>query len=222
MTPTNEIISFDNLRREDVALVGGKNSSLGEMVQELGAKGIQVPPGFATTSDAYRMFLEANNLTKTIAAFLADYDAGKISLHVAGQRIRDTIITGDWPASTEAAIRAAYQDLSKRAGVQNVSVAVRSSATAEDLPDASFAGQQETYLNVSGEDDLLTACRKCYASLFTDRAITYRKLRGFNHLDVALSVGVQQMVRSDIGGSGVMFSIDTETGFDKIILISAA
>lgn len=222
MNPKTEVISFDNLRREDVALVGGKNSSLGEMVQELGARGIQVPPGFATTSDAFRMFLEANGLNKAIAAYLADYDAGKVSLHDAGQNIRDTIITGDWPASTEAAIRSAYRDLSERAGVPNVSVAVRSSATAEDLPDASFAGQQETYLNVAGEDDLLAACRKCYASLFTDRAITYRKLRGFNHLDVALSVGVQQMVRSDIGGSGVMFSIDTETGFDKIILISAA
>ncbi|MPQ93359.1 phosphoenolpyruvate synthase [Thioclava sp. JE_KL1] len=222
MTTKKEVIPFDSLRREDVALVGGKNSSLGEMVQELGAKGIQVPPGFATTSDAYRMFLDENNLTEAIAGYLADYDADKISLHVAGQSIRDTIVAGDWPDSTEAAIREAYRDLSKRAGVPEVSVAVRSSATAEDLPDASFAGQQETYLNVSGEEELLTACRKCYASLFTDRAITYRKLRGFNHLDVALSVGVQQMVRSDIGGSGVMFSIDTETGFDKVVLISAA
>lgn len=222
MTTKKEVIPFDSLRREDVALVGGKNSSLGEMVQELGAKGIQVPPGFATTADAYRMFLDENKLTEAIAGYLADYDADKISLHVAGQSIRDTIVAGDWPASTEAAIREAYRDLSKRAGVPEVSVAVRSSATAEDLPDASFAGQQETYLNVSGEEELLTACRKCYASLFTDRAITYRKLRGFNHLDVALSVGVQQMVRSDIGGSGVMFSIDTETGFDKVVLISAA
>ncbi|OOY17466.1 phosphoenolpyruvate synthase [Thioclava sp. DLFJ4-1] len=222
MATKKEVIPFDSLRREDVALVGGKNSSLGEMVQELGAKGIQVPPGFATTSDAYRMFLEENNLTEAIASYLADYDADKISLHVAGQSIRDTIVAGDWPASTEAAIREAYRDLSKRAGVPEVSVAVRSSATAEDLPDASFAGQQETYLNVSGEEELLTACRKCYASLFTNRAITYRKFRGFNHLDVALSVGVQQMVRSDIGGSGVMFSIDTETGFDKVVLISAA
>ncbi|OWY12510.1 phosphoenolpyruvate synthase [Thioclava sp. F34-6] len=222
MTTKKEVIPFDSLRREDVALVGGKNSSLGEMVQELGAKGIQVPPGFATTADAYRMFLDENKLTEAIAGYLADYDADKITLHVAGQSIRDTIVAGDWPASTEAAIREAYRDLSKRAGVPEVSVAVRSSATAEDLPDASFAGQQETYLNVSGEEELLTACRKCYASLFTDRAITYRKLRGFNHLDVALSVGVQQMVRSDIGGSGVMFSIDTETGFDKVVLISAA
>jgi pyruvate, water dikinase len=222
MTLTKEVIFFDNLRREDVALVGGKNSSLGEMVQELGAKGVLVPPGFATTSDAFRAFIDANSLSETIAEFLADYDAGKISLHKAGESIRNTIIAGDWPASTDIAIRKAYQELSVRAGQPNVSVAVRSSATAEDLPDASFAGQQETYLNVSGEDELLAASRKCYASLFTDRAITYRKLKGFDHLDVALSVGVQQMVRSDIGGSGVMFSIDTETGFDKIILISAA
>lgn len=222
MVMQNAVIFFDDLSRNDVALVGGKNSSLGEMVQKLGRKGIEVPPGFATTSDAFRSYIEANELKSMIAATLADEDKRKITLHKAGDSIRNAIISGDWPASTEAAIRDAYRTLSERAGQPNVSVAVRSSATAEDLPDASFAGQQETYLNVSGEEDLLLACRKCYASLFTDRAIIYRKVKGFDHMDVALSVGVQQMVRSDVGGSGVMFSIDTESGFDKIILINAA
>ena len=222
MVMQNEVIFFDDLSRNDVALVGGKNSSLGEMVQKLGRKGIEVPPGFATTSDAFRSYIEANELKSMIAATLADEDKRKITLHKAGDSIRNAIISGNWPASSEAAIRDAYRTLSERAGQPNVSVAVRSSATAEDLPDASFAGQQETYLNVSGEEDLLLACRKCYASLFTDRAITYRKVKGFDHMDVALSVGVQQMVRSDVGGSGVMFSIDTESGFDKIILINAA
>jgi len=222
VTQNKQVILFDDLRRGDVALVGGKNSSLGEMVQELGAKGILVPPGFATTSGAFRKFIDSNGLSEKIVGFLTDYDAGKISLHKAGGSIRDLITSGDWPASTEIEIRRAYQNLSVRARQPNVSVAVRSSATAEDLPDASFAGQQETFLNVSGESELLAACRKCYASLFTDRAISYREAKGFGHFDVALSVGVQQMVRSDIGGSGVMFSIDTETGFDRVILISAA
>ena len=222
MAISQEVIFFEKLRRGDVALVGGKNSSLGEMVQELGAMGIRVPPGFATTADAFRQFIDVNNLSDVIAETLADQEAGKITLQAAGESIRAAVVAGDWPASTEAAIREAYRGLSNRAGQDDVSVAVRSSATAEDLPDASFAGQQETYLNVVGEEALLIACRKCYASLFTDRAITYRKLKGFDHMQVALSVGVQQMVRSDIGGSGVMFSIDTETGFDKVVLINAA
>ena len=222
MSADDHVILFDDLCRKDLPLVGGKNASLGEMVQGLGGKGILVPPGFATTANAFRRYIEANDLTSTIAGILADQQTRKISLREAGNKIRSAIIAGDWPTSTEAAIRKAYRNLSKRVGVAAVSVAVRSSATAEDLPDASFAGQQETFLNVAGEDDLLVACRKCYASLFTDRAITYRSLKGFDHLEVALSIGVQQMVRSDIGGSGVLFTIDTETGFDKIILINAA
>ena len=222
MPKSNEVKFFEELRREDVALVGGKNSSLGEMVQKLGSMGIKVPQGFATTSGAYRRFIEANELNDFISDRLNEYDAGKTSLQHTGNLIRSAILAGDWPASTEASIREAYRTLSERAGQSNLSVAVRSSATAEDLPDASFAGQQETFLNTIGEDALLTACRKCYASLFTDRAITYRKVKGFDHMDVALSIGVQQMVRSDIGASGVMFSIDTETGFDKVVLINAA
>jgi pyruvate,water dikinase len=222
MPDTLEVIFYDDLRRDDVALVGGKNSSLGEMVQKLGSMGIRVPPGFATTSDSFRNFIETNELNTFIAEALSDYEASKITLHKAGNIIRSAIVAGDWPTATEVAIRDAYRTLADRAGQKNLSVAVRSSATAEDLPDASFAGQQETYLNVIGEEALLAACRKCYASLFTDRAITYRKIKGFDHTEVALSVGVQQMVRSDIGGSGVMFSIDTESGFDKVVLINAA
>ena len=222
MATSREVVFFEELRRADVALVGGKNSSLGEMVQKLGRMGIRVPPGFATTADAFRQYIAANDLQTTIADTIADFDAGKITLHKAGETIRTAIASGDWPSSTEKAIREAYRTLSRRAGQKLLSVAVRSSATAEDLPDASFAGQQETFLNVVGEDDLLAACRNCYASLFTDRAITYRKVQGFDHLQVALSVGVQQMVRSDIGGSGVMFSIDTESGFDKVVVINGA
>jgi len=216
------VIWFDDLARGDVPLVGGKNSSLGEMVQQLGQKGIRVPPGFATSADAFRAFITANGLDSVIAETTQDLAQGKITLHAAGQHIRAAIKGGDWPEDIRAAIEAAYDGLSERAGQENVSVAVRSSATAEDLPDASFAGQQETYLNIRGKAQLLEACRDCYASLFTDRAISYRTVKGFDHTQVALSVGVQQMVRSDIGGSGVMFSIDTETGFDKVVLINAA
>lgn len=216
------VIWFEDLSRGDVALVGGKNSSLGEMVQSLGARGIQVPPGFATTSEAFRGFIAANDLGGVIEAAMADLAAHKITLAEAGRTIRSAIVRGDWPEASRDAILAAYRELSERSGGPDVPVAVRSSATAEDLPDASFAGQQETFLNVRGEQALLAACSRCYASLFTDRAITYRQLQGFDHTAVALSIGVQRMVRSDIGGSGVMFSIDTETGFDRVVLINAA
>lgn len=219
---TASVIFFEELARGDVALVGGKNSSLGEMVQQLGAKGIRVPPGFATTSSAYCRFIEENALAETIAEKIADLEDGKKTLQETGREIRAAVSAGDWPSDIEEAIRSAYAELGERAGHDDLSVAVRSSATAEDLPDASFAGQQETFLNVVGADALLQACRNCFASLFTNRAITYRKLKGFDHSQVALSVGVQQMVRSDIGGSGVMFSIDTESGFDKVVLINAA
>ncbi|MFN3281572.1 MAG: phosphoenolpyruvate synthase [Tabrizicola sp.] len=213
---------FETLSRRDVALVGGKNSSLGEMVQQLGRKGIKVPGGFATTADAYRAYLSANDLPDRIARTLRRWQDHRIPLQEAGAQVRAMILDGTWPDDIEADIRQAYRELSRRAGTADLSVAVRSSATAEDLPDASFAGQQETYLNIRGEAALLAACRRCYASLFTDRAITYRTLKGFDHAKVALSVGVQRMVRSDTGGSGVMFSIDTESGFDKVVLITAA
>lgn len=220
-TPRN-ILWFEDLSRGDVALVGGKNSSLGEMVQQLGKKGIKVPGGFATTADAFRAYLAANTLDDRIAETLRRWQDHRLTLHDAGAQVRAMILDGAWPKDIEADILTAYRELSRRAGTTDLSVAVRSSATAEDLPDASFAGQQETYLNVRGEAALLAACRRCYASLFTDRAITYRTLKGFDHARVALSIGVQRMVRSDTGGSGVMFSIDTESGFDKVALITAA
>ncbi|MEX5729730.1 pyruvate,water dikinase [Rhodovulum iodosum] len=216
------VLWFENLRRGDVATVGGKNASLGEMVAELSEQGIKVPGGFATTADAFRAYLDHNELNTRIAETLAALDAHRIELAEAGDRIRRMIREGHWPDDILNDITAAYEELSNRAGVADVSVAVRSSATAEDLPDASFAGQQETYLNVHGVAALLAACRRCYASLFTDRAITYRRLKGFDHSKVALSVGVQRMVRADTGGSGVMFSIDTETGYPDMVLINAA
>ncbi|GMV63458.1 MAG: phosphoenolpyruvate synthase [Parvibaculum sp.] len=216
------VIWFENLGRGDVPRVGGKNASLGEMVGRLGAEGVSVPPGFATTADAYWRFVEANRLEEVIEGALDDLEAGKASLQETGQAIRRTFLRGDWPEETAEAIRKAYRELSKRSGAAGTDVAVRSSATAEDLPDASFAGQQETFLNIRGEAALLDACRRCYASLFTDRAISYRAAKGFDHLKVALSVGVQKMVRSDLGGAGVMFSIDTETGFDKVVVVNAA
>jgi pyruvate,water dikinase len=193
------VIWFEDLSRGDVGLVGGKNSSLGEMVQQLGEKGIDVPPGFATTSDAFRAFIKANNLNEVIADAMEMLDSGKRTLAETGTAVRAAIVAGDWPDDIREAILSAYRELSERTGNTELSVAVRSSATAEDLPDASFAGQQETYLNVRGEAALLSTCRRCYASLFTDRAITYRKLKGFDHNQVALSIGVQLMVRSDIG-----------------------
>ena len=220
--PSANLIWFDDLARGDVALVGGKNASLGEMVRTLGARGIAVPPGFATTAGAFRRFIADNTLDALLDDRLARLADGRITLHEAGTAIRAAITGGEFPADIRDDILTAYRELGRRTGKEQPSVAVRSSATAEDLPDASFAGQQETFLNVSGEQALLAACRRCYASLFTDRAITYRTLKGFDHRQVALSIGVQLMVRSDTGGSGVMFSIDTESGFDKVVLINAA
>jgi pyruvate,water dikinase len=216
------VIWFEDLDRHDVARVGGKNASLGEMVRHLGERGVRVPPGFATTAQAYWRFLEQNRLQETLTAALAELAAGKAPLADVGSAIRRAILRGEWPDELTEAIRDAYRELCRRAGKSDADVAVRSSATAEDLPDASFAGQQETFLNIRGEAALLDACRRCYASLFTDRAISYRQAKSFDHLKVALSVGVQLMVRADIGAAGVMFSIDTETGFDKVAVINAA
>ncbi|MDP1731059.1 MAG: phosphoenolpyruvate synthase [Devosia sp.] len=219
---SSSIAWFEEIGRNDVGRVGGKNASLGEMVRTLSSAGIEVPQGFATTADAYWLFIEANNLKDRIAECMRDLEAGNATLAETGQAVRNLFLKGEWPAETAAAILEAYHVLSKRAGKWEAAVAVRSSATAEDLPDASFAGQQETFLNVHGDAALLKACRRCFASLFTDRAISYRQAKGFDHLEIALSIGVQQMVRSDLGGSGVMFSIDTETGFDNVVLINAA
>lgn len=216
------VIWFGEAGRGDVGRIGGKNSSLGEMIQALKPHGIAVPDGFSTTSDAYWQFLDHNGLKARIADELAAYKEGHLSLSQAGGRIRAAFLEGRWPDDLAAEIRRYYRDLGKRMGQENLPVAVRSSATAEDLPDASFAGQQETFLNISGERDLLTACRKCFASLFTDRAISYRETKGFDHLQVALAIGVQAMVGADKGGSGVMFTVDTETGFDRVVVINAA
>ncbi|MBI1365589.1 MAG: phosphoenolpyruvate synthase [Alphaproteobacteria bacterium] len=215
-------IWFKSLRRADVPKVGGKNASLGEMVANLSAKGVKVPDGFATTADAYWRFVEANGLKEKIAARLESLDAGKAGLAETGAAIRHAFLKADWPVELSGEIVAQYRELCRRAKMENADVAVRSSATAEDLPDASFAGQQETFLNIRGEDALLDACRRCYASLFTDRAISYRRAKGFDDMKVALSIGVQRMARADLGGAGVMFSIDTETGFPKVVLINAA
>jgi pyruvate,water dikinase len=216
------VIWFEHIGHSDVARVGGKNASLGEMVRNLGTEGVRVPSGFATTADAYWRYVEANGLRSVIADSLAALEGGHVPLAEAGATIRRAFLRGTWPEDIAEAIQAAYRELCRRAGKVEAEVAVRSSATAEDLPDASFAGQQETFLNIRGATALLGACRRCYASLFTDRAISYRQAKGFDHLKVALSVGVQQMVRSDLGGAGVAFSIDTETGFDRVVLIDAA
>jgi pyruvate,water dikinase len=223
MTSTRpQVIWFEAIGRGDVARVGGKNASIGEMVQNLSKVGVETPTGFATTTDAYWSFIDANGLRVRITEILHRLESGQISLAQAGDAIRSSFLQSEWPTDTAQAIRNAYAELGRRVGDKEPAVAVRSSATAEDLPHASFAGQQETYLNIRGERDLLVACRKCLASLFTDRAISYRKTQGFDHLKVGLSIGIQLMVRSDIGVAGVMFSIDTETGFDKVVVINAA
>ena len=216
------VIWLEKLGRDDVARVGGKNASLGEMLRNLDKKGVRVPPGFATTADAYWRYIEVNDLRRVISDSLAALEAGHAPLAEVGATIRREFLRGTWPTDIAKVIQASYRELCLRARQADAGVAVRSSATAEDLPDASFAGQQETYLNIRGETALLDACRRCYASLFTDRAISYRKVKGFDHMKVALSIGVQRMVRSDLGGAGVMFSIDTETGFDKVVLVNAA
>jgi pyruvate,water dikinase len=214
--------TFEELDTGDVAIVGGKNASLGQMTQHLRDAGVRVPEGFATTAQAYRDLLEAAGLEGRIRDCLERLRSGERSLAETGRAVRQLFLDSQFPATLAQAIGDAYADLGRRIGRSDPDVAVRSSATAEDLPEASFAGQQETFLNIRGPEALLDACRRCYASLFTDRAISYREHHGFDHLDVALSVGIQRMVRSDRAGSGVMFSIDTETGFPRAVLINAA
>ena len=215
------IIWYKDLTIGDVPKVGGKNAALGEMVRELLPLGVRVPNGFAVTADAYNYFLDAANLRGRINDTLAGLDTHDVrELQVRGKAVREMILAEQLPADLKTAVAAAYKDLVDLEGAEDV--AVRSSATAEDLPGASFAGQQETYLNVVGVDDVIEATKKCIASLFTDRAISYRADKGFSHTDAALSVGVQKMVRSDMGTSGVMFSIDTETGFDKVVIIDGS
>jgi pyruvate,water dikinase len=216
------ILWFEDLGSDDVPVVGGKNASLGEMIRTLKVENIRVPSGFATTAEAYREFLQVNDLVEKIRTQIDNLRKGSRTLEKVGKSIRRLFGRANFPEKTAQAVRDAYIRLAGRYDEEDVDVAARSSATAEDLPEASFAGQQETFLNVSGGDELLEACRKCYASLFTDRAISYREEKGFDHLKVALSVGVQKMVRADKGGAGVMFTLDTETGFRKTVVINAA
>jgi pyruvate,water dikinase len=213
---------YSELGMHDVDSVGGKNASLGEMIRNLAQSGVRVPDGFATTADAYREFLSHEQLAQRINDLLDALDVDDVqALARTGRQIREAVIKAPFPAALEAAIRSAHESLVKQSGAE-ISVAVRSSATAEDLPDASFAGQQETFLNVQGIDNVLLAVKEVFASLFNDRAIAYRVHHGFAHAQVALSAGVQRMVRSDRGASGVMFTMDTESGFREAVFITAS
>lgn len=215
------VLQFSELQIEDVPIVGGKNASLGEMYRDLKRKGVAVPNGFAVTATAYNHFLDKTGLREKIKEILKTLDTKNTrNLMAHGEKVRKAILSAKMPEEIEKQIISNYKKLSKEYGDKYTDVAVRSSATAEDLPDASFAGQQETYLNVVGEKAILEACKKCFASLFTNRAISYREDKGFSHFDVALSIGVQKMVRSDLATSGVMFSIDTESGFKDAVFVT--
>jgi pyruvate,water dikinase len=218
----DHILWFKQLGMNDVGIVGGKNASLGEMIQNLSSTGIGVPNGFATTADAFWEFLEQSGLKDKINSKLSALDVADVNeLVKVGAEIREWVISTPLPESLENAVCTAYAQMMDEAGTE-MSVAVRSSATAEDLPEASFAGQQETFLNVVGIEDVLLRIKEVFASLYNDRAISYRVHQGFEHADVALSAGVQRMVRSDIGASGVMFSIDTESGFEDVVFITSS
>jgi pyruvate,water dikinase len=225
MSPANLatalVVPFEQLRMTDVEAVGGKNASLGEMISQLAASGVRVPGGFATTAHAFRRFLAQDGLDRRIAERLGTLDTDDVrALAQAGAEIRHWVESAPLPADLEAAVRAAYAQLV--ADSPEASFAVRSSATAEDLPDASFAGQQETFLNVVGIDDVLAKMKEVFASLYNDRAISYRVHKGFAHADVALSAGVQRMVRSDLGSAGVAFTLDTESGFPDVVFITSS
>jgi len=215
------VIPFERLRMTDVEEVGGKNASLGEMIGQLAGAGIRVPGGFATTAAAFREFIAHSALGERIARRLESFDVDDVAeLARAGSEIRRWVTDAPLPPALDDAIRDAYVRVT--ASDADVSWAVRSSATAEDLPDASFAGQQETFLNIKGLDNILYAVKEVFASLYNDRAIAYRVHKGFAHSDVALSAGVQRMVRSDLGASGVVFTLDTESGFDQVVFITAS
>ena len=216
------VLWFKEINIKDVPIVGGKNASLGEMYRNLSKKGVNIPNGFAVTAQSYFYFLEKGEIKKTIQKILSEFNAKSIkSLQKTGKEIRKLILKTPLPEDLEEDIIKNYRKLCKIYKQDDLDVAVRSSATAEDLPSASFAGQHETYLNVRGEEELLKAVKNSYASLFTDRAIMYRQEKGFKHMDVGLSTGVQKMVRSDLASSGVMFTLDTETGFSNVVLINS-
>ncbi|MBT7553292.1 phosphoenolpyruvate synthase [bacterium] len=217
------VLWFKDTSIKDIPKVGGKNASLGEMYSKLTPKGVAVPNGFAVTAQAYDYFLKTAGIQDDIREILKDLDTHDTrNLFAHGKRVRETILNAEFPADMKEAILEAYHKLSKQSKQAHTDVAIRSSATAEDLPDASFAGQQESYLNIKGDKAVLEACKKCIASLFTNRAISYREDKGFNHFDVKLSITIQKMVRSDKASSGVMFSIDTESGFKDAVLINGA
>jgi pyruvate, water dikinase len=222
MTDEAYVLPFDRLRMQDLAHVGGKNASLGEMISQLSPLGVRVPGGFATTASAFRAFVACNGLDGKIDGMLSALNVDDVrALAQAGATIRGWMVEAQFPDQLAEQVRRAYAELCN-GEASELSFAVRSSATAEDLPDASFAGQQETFLNIHGVDNLLTAIKHVYASLYNDRAISYRVHKGFSHAEVALSAGVQRMVRSDLGASGVMFSLDTESGFDQVVFITAS
>jgi pyruvate,water dikinase len=217
------IVDLSEVKLSDLDLVGGKNASLGEMIQNIGKLGVNIPGGFAITVEAYWEFIRYNDLDKKIRDLMGDLVKDDlVSLRKTGLEIRQIIRNGDWPEDLKIEIKESYSDLSNKYAQEMTDVAVRSSATAEDLPDASFAGQQETYLNVRGPEQILSSVRNCFASLFTDRAISYRDTFNFDHFDVGLSVCIQKMVRSDLASSGVAFSLDTESGFKDVVLINGA
>lgn len=223
MAVNKHTIRFQALGMGDLEQVGGKNASLGEMISHLSHAGVSVPDGFATTADSFREFLAQDGLNQKIYTLLASLDVDDVSqLAAVGKQIRALVIAAPFTREFEEAVRASYLDLVQSIGREDFSVAVRSSATAEDLPDASFAGQQETFLNVRGIDEVLVAIKHVFASLFNDRAIAYRVHQGFAHEEVALSAGIQQMIRSDLASSGVMFTMDTESGFDQVVFITSS
>ncbi|HEX7338548.1 MAG TPA: PEP/pyruvate-binding domain-containing protein, partial [Rhodanobacteraceae bacterium] len=217
------VLWLDALRMTDLSKVGGKNASLGEMIGNLSQLGVSVPGGFATTADAYQAYLANNGLADRIQQRLETLNVEDVdALTAAGKEIRGWMVDTALPTDLEQAIRDAYQKLCDKAGADDIAVAVRSSATAEDLPDASFAGQQETFLNVVGIEDVLHKVKEVFASLYNDRAIAYRVHNGFKHEDVFLSAGVQLMVRSDLGASGVLFTLDTESGFRDVVFVTGS
>src|SRR6187549_907236 len=217
------VLDLGEVTADDVALVGGKCSSLGELYRELTTQGVRAVDGFTTTSHAYNLLLDAGGLRKKLKTLLKKLDVNDLDeLARVGREARSLVLETPFPGEVQTAIVEAYAKLGEKTGKKNCEVAVRSSATAEDLPDASFAGQQDTLLNVKGDARMIEACHECYASLWTDRAISYRTAKGFDHFDVALSIGIQPMVRSDIAASGVMFTLDTESGFREAVVINGA
>ena len=218
---SKNILFFSEIRKKDVPVVGGKNASLGEMYSQLTSKGINIPNGFATTAEAYQYFLSYNGIDKKLKEIFNNLDLTKLeNVQKAGKLSRELTLKGKFPEDLKKEIIDSYHKLCEEYG-ENTDVAVRSSATAEDLPDASFAGQHESYLNIKGQEDVLGAVKDCYASLFTDRAISYRRDKGFEQLSVYLSAVIQKMVRSDLASSGIMFTLDTDTGFDNVVLINS-